>query len=54
MMTCECGYVVRGESDGDVLSIMESHIKNDHADRKADHEKMLNSAKKTLMEAADE
>jgi predicted small metal-binding protein len=27
---CECGFVARGESDDDVVSVIESHISEDH------------------------
>lgn len=49
-MTCECGSVVSGASENDVVSKMQSHLHNDHADRAGDHKKMMHEAKKTLDE----
>jgi predicted small metal-binding protein len=49
-MTCECGFVAQGASENDVVSKMQSHIHNDHADRSSEHKKMLNDAKKTMQD----
>jgi predicted small metal-binding protein len=32
LITCECGYVVRGESDEQLLQHAERHIKETHPD----------------------
>jgi predicted small metal-binding protein len=29
-ITCECGYVARGEADDDVIELIERHIRSDH------------------------
>jgi predicted small metal-binding protein len=29
-VTCECGYVVRAETDDDVLATLRDHIRIDH------------------------
>jgi predicted small metal-binding protein len=29
-ITCECGYVARGESDDEVVHRIEGHIRSDH------------------------
>ena len=31
-ITCECGYVVRGETDDDVVKGARAHIRRDHPD----------------------
>jgi len=41
----------QGGAENDVASKMESHIKNDHPDRSADHKKMMHEAHKTLEDA---
>jgi hypothetical protein len=41
---------VGGASENDVVSKMQSHLHNDHADRAGDHKKMMHEAKKTLDE----
>jgi predicted small metal-binding protein len=32
VINCECGYVVRGESDDDLLANAHEHIRSDHPD----------------------
>lgn len=32
LITCECGYVVRGDTDEQLLEQAESHIKETHPD----------------------
>jgi predicted small metal-binding protein len=27
---CECGYLVRGETDGEVVTMIRDHIRSDH------------------------
>ena len=27
---CECGFVARGETDDEVVALIEGHIRNDH------------------------
>lgn len=29
---CECGYVARGETDEELLTVAETHIRSDHPD----------------------
>ncbi len=29
-ITCECGYVIRGESDDEVIEGAEGHMRQDH------------------------
>jgi predicted small metal-binding protein len=29
-ITCECGYVIRGESDDEVVELARTHIRQDH------------------------
>lgn len=29
-ITCECGYIARGESDDDVVELIEAHLQSDH------------------------
>ena len=29
-ITCECGFVARGETDDDVVAQIERHIRSDH------------------------
>jgi predicted small metal-binding protein len=29
-ITCECGYVARGETDDEVVALIERHILTDH------------------------
>ena len=29
-ITCECGYVIRGDSDDDVVEGARAHIRSDH------------------------
>ncbi len=31
-ITCECGYVARGETDEELLAEAERHIRSDHPD----------------------
>ncbi len=31
-ITCECGYVIRGESDDDVVGGAREHMRADHPD----------------------
>ena len=31
-INCECGYVVRGESEDEVVANAEQHIQSDHPD----------------------
>jgi predicted small metal-binding protein len=31
-ITCECGYVVRGQSDDEVVSGAREHMRTDHPD----------------------
>ena len=31
-ITCECGYVVRGETDGEVVQGARDHMRVDHPD----------------------
>lgn len=50
-MTCECGHVEEGVTENDVASKMESHLKNAHADRAGEHNKMMAEAKKTLKDS---
>ncbi len=49
-MTCECGHVEQGSSENDVVSKMESHLKNDHPDQISEHKKMMNTARKTIQD----
>jgi predicted small metal-binding protein len=29
---CECGYVARGETDDEVVTLIEGHLRSDHPD----------------------
>lgn len=29
-ITCECGYVARGETDDQVVELIEGHLRSDH------------------------
>jgi predicted small metal-binding protein len=29
-ITCECGYVARGETDNQVVDLIEDHLRSDH------------------------
>jgi predicted small metal-binding protein len=29
-ITCECGYIARGDSDDDVVELIEAHLRSDH------------------------
>lgn len=29
-ITCECGYIARGESDDEVIDLIEEHLRSDH------------------------
>lgn len=31
-INCECGYVARGDTDDEVVDLIESHIGEDHPD----------------------
>lgn len=32
LINCECGYVVRGDTDDDLLDRAEEHVEQDHPD----------------------
>jgi predicted small metal-binding protein len=32
VINCECGYVVRGEDDDELISNAEAHMRSDHPD----------------------
>jgi predicted small metal-binding protein len=32
VINCECGYVVRGETDDELVANAEAHIESDHPD----------------------
>ena len=32
LINCECGHVVRGESEDDLIASAEAHIEHDHPD----------------------
>lgn len=32
VITCECGYIARGDSDDEVVEKIRSHMKEDHPD----------------------
>jgi predicted small metal-binding protein len=32
IITCECGYVVRGESDDELVAAAEEHMRQNHPD----------------------
>ena len=32
LINCECGEVVRGETDDDLVAATEAHVKRDHPD----------------------
>ena len=32
LINCECGHVVRGESDDELVAAVEAHIQRDHPD----------------------
>lgn len=32
LINCECGYVVRGETDAELITAAEDHIVRDHPD----------------------
>jgi predicted small metal-binding protein len=32
LINCECGYVVRGETDDELIANAEAHVQRDHPD----------------------
>jgi predicted small metal-binding protein len=32
IIRCECGFVARGETDGDVIATIRGHLRTDHPD----------------------
>jgi predicted small metal-binding protein len=32
LINCECGYVARGASDGEVVRLIREHMRTDHPD----------------------
>jgi predicted small metal-binding protein len=30
IIQCECGFVARGQSDGDVIEVIRGHMRTDH------------------------
>jgi predicted small metal-binding protein len=46
IITCECGYVVRGESDDELVAATEEHMRQNHPDMvgKVSREDMLEMA----------
>jgi predicted small metal-binding protein len=43
VINCDCGYVVRGDSDDELLANADQHIESDHPDMvgKVTHEELL-------------
>ena len=29
-ITCECGYIARGETEDDVVDVIQEHLRSDH------------------------
>ena len=48
---CECGHEEVGATDKDVMTKIESHIRNEHPERESDVKKMLKTAEKTIQDA---
>ncbi|HEX9381240.1 MAG TPA: DUF1059 domain-containing protein [Gaiellaceae bacterium] len=38
IINCECGYVVRGQNDDELLANLEGHIRQDHPDMVGNYE----------------
>ena len=32
LISCECGYVARGDSEAEVVALIEAHMRSDHPD----------------------
>jgi predicted small metal-binding protein len=49
VINCDCGYVVRGESDEELLAGARSHIESDHPDMvgKVTDDQLLGMAEET-------
>ena len=46
VINCDCGYVVRGENDDELVTNAEEHMRTDHPDMvgKVDREQLLGMA----------
>ena len=49
--TCECGHEEAGATEKDVMTKMESHMRNEHPALASDMKKMLKKSEKTMRDA---
>lgn len=49
-ITCECGHTETGPTEKDLMTKMESHIRNAHPDWVPDMKKKLSVAEKTIVD----
>ncbi len=47
---CECGHEEVGATEKEVMTRMESHMRNEHPEQEADMKKMMKQAEKTMQD----